>query len=463
MKILLITPLSSYTGTSWIPVGLGYIASMLKKNNHSVRLFDRFLRFYQLGSEESVNGEMKAEILSFKPDIIGFSTISPVIYDTVSSVQFIRSFYNGIIIAGGHHVTAVPGLTLDKIPGLDFVAAGEAEYTMLSIADGKNTDNISGLFSRNTVISSFKQSQIVELDSLPFPDYSIFNMAHYTRANASTINGFYLKSATIITSRGCANRCKFCSESLTYGRGIRFHSPDYVIENIEKLVLDYKVNGIYFLDNDFLSSRAHAESICLKIIEKNLHKKIKWAIQACTTRINDEVLSILSRAGCVKIEFGMESINDKYLKSINKNASASSNENAIKLCKKHGIKNHTYFMTGFENEVISDLDNFIFWIKKFKPHTFSLHPLKIYPGTPFYEKLDIKFFEKNPWTRDSIENYFKSELLSSIDKEDKNKWYSQTYKPFHARYQKRAILKVNSLYSLLKMVLLKFSKKLRLN
>ena len=93
MKILFITPLSSYTATRWIPVGLCYMASLLKKNNHKVKLFDRFLRFHQLGSQQSLDEEMKSEILNYKPDIIGFSTISSIIHDTVESVSLIRSFY----------------------------------------------------------------------------------------------------------------------------------------------------------------------------------------------------------------------------------------------------------------------------------------------------------------------------------------------------------------------------------
>src|SRR4030042_3198126 len=160
MKILLITPLARYAMTRWMPLGLSYIASILKKNNHTVKLYDRFLRAYILGDEDAVNLEMKSEILNFKPDIIGFSTVTPLIYDTLECVQYIREFYDGIIIAGGHHATAMPEHTLKKIPGIDFVAAGEGEYTMLSLADGKAPCSIPGLFPRDTDNSSFRFAQI---------------------------------------------------------------------------------------------------------------------------------------------------------------------------------------------------------------------------------------------------------------------------------------------------------------
>ena len=458
MKILLITPLAKYTATRWMPLGLSYVASILKKNNHAVKLYDRFLRAHILGSEEVVNFEMKSEILSFKPDIIGFSTVSPLIYDTLECVQYIREFYDGIIIAGGHHATAMPEHTLKKIPGIDFIAAGEGEYTILSLADGKDPCSIPGLFTRNTDNSSFRLARIKNLDELPQPDYKIFDMNYYSKVNSYTIKGFYLRTASVLSSRGCMNNCKFCTESLTYGKGFRFHSSDYVIENIERLVVDYRIEGVYFNDNNFTSSHTHAEDICKKIISRNLHKKIKWAIQADTKTVNNEILQLLAQAGCVKIEFGMESIKDSDLKSMNKNTTVDLNEKALSLCRKNGIKAHSYFMTGFKGENISDLNNTLSWIKKLKPHTFSLNLLSIYPGTSLYESSGNNFFEKNTWTRNNIENYFEEDKFSKITKEERSLWYLKIFKPFYSKYFRKAILQANSPLAIFKMAYKKLFK-----
>jgi len=87
VKILLVTPFSKYNSVRWTPLGMSYIASLLIKNKHTVKLYDRFLKGYLLDNKDSVDKDMKSEILRFKPDIIGFSTISPVIYDTVECVK----------------------------------------------------------------------------------------------------------------------------------------------------------------------------------------------------------------------------------------------------------------------------------------------------------------------------------------------------------------------------------------
>ena len=452
MKILLITPYALYTKLRWLPMGMCYMSSLLKKNNHEVRIYDRFLKGHRLGGKEAADRDMKSEILEFKPDIIGFSTISSLIHDTVTCVKYIRNFFDGTVIAGGHHATAMPEETLKKIPGLDYIAVGEAEYTMLSIAEGKDPSNIPGLFFRNSNNSSFLGAHIRNLDDLPFPDYKIFDMDYYTEANHNTIKSYYLRSACVLSSRGCPNNCKFCSESLTFGKGVRFHSTDYVIENIERLVSDYNVEGIYFHDNNFLASFSHAENICRKLIKRGLSKKVKWEMQTGTPTINDDILPLLSKAGCTQIELGIESIKDSDLENMNKNASTIMNKKAMDLCNKHGIKVHTNFIIGFEGENLSDLNNILKWIKRFKPHTFSFHKIQVYPGTELYEVAGDKFFERNEWTKENIEEYFENKIFNSIDQEERSKWFLEVYKPFSTRYGRMATLKVNSLKSIIKIL-----------
>ncbi len=452
MKILLITPLSMYHGIRWLPMGLGYISSLLKKNGHQVMLYDRYLKGYMLGSKESVNKNMRAHILEFGPDIIGFTTMSPIIHDTVECVKYVRAFFDGTIIAGGHHATAMPEQCLDKMPGLDHAAAGEAEYTLLSLAQGKDPSRIPGLFSRGFDNSDFIHAHIKDLDDLPFPDYGIFDMDYYTRASTGTIKSFYLRTACVLASRGCPNNCKFCSESLSFDKGVSYHSPDYVIENIERLVSDYDVNGIYFHDNNFLSSHQHVENICKKLIKSGLNKKIKWEMQTGTTSVDDDILQLLVQAGCIKIEFGIESIKDSDLRSMRKNASADKNIKAMELCHRNGIKVHTNFMTGFKGESLSDLENTLEWIKINSPHTFSFHSIYVYPGTELYKTSGGRFFENNEWTEENVNKYFQSIKFDNIEQEERKKWFLKVYRPFAIRNNRKAILGANSLKDIIRMV-----------
>ena len=119
----------------------------------------------------------------------------------------------------------------------------------------------------------------------------------------------------------------------------------------------------------------------------------------------------MREAGCVKIEFGIESTNNNFLNSINKNATTELNERAMLLCRQNGIKVHSFFMTGFKGENISDLNEIINWIKKYRPHTFSHALMQVHPGTQLYKESGENFFEKNNWTCENIERFYKHVTL----------------------------------------------------
>lgn len=453
MKILIVTPSQPRTLARWIPVGIAYLNSSLMSSGHDVRVYDRHRKDFIFQNKEQLEADFKSEILSFKPDIIGFSTVSPLIYDTLESVEFIRAFYNGIVIAGGHHATAMPMETLKKIPGIDYVIAGEGELSLTALANGQTPETISGVFTRSTDTNKFINAQIADLDSLPFPDYRVFDMKFYTESNIHTIRSHYLRTAEVLSSRGCNNNCSFCSETLTYGRGVRFHSSDYVIECIERLLKNYDINAIYFHDNDFLISPKHAEEICQKLISKGLNKKIKWAVQSGTDKVNDDILKLMSKAGCIGIEFGMESIKESDLVKVNKNRLVNLNEKAITLCHKYGISVHSYFITGFVGETIEDLNALLKWIKKYQPQSFLLSPLKIHPGTQLYKDKGNSYYENNDWTRDKIHYYYNTNSQNDISEENFNTWKKDVLIPFSTKHHRKWIIRNNTPLSILKLIM----------
>jgi len=235
------------------------------------------------------------------------------------------------------------------------------------------------------------------LDQLPFPALDLLDMAFYTKPSLNSIRGHYLSVAPLLTSRGCTNQCDFCTESLTYGRGVRFHSPEYVLEWMKKVWVDYKVEGIYFYDNNFLVSEERAQEICEKILSTGVNKKVKWAIQARVNHIHSEILKLLKKAGCILIELGVESVLQSHLDRVRKGTTVSINEKAVALCQKEGLHVHAFMMTGFEGETLPDLEKGLHWLKQIKPDSFSWFPLGIHPGTLLYQKKGDGFFEKNEW------------------------------------------------------------------
>jgi radical SAM superfamily enzyme YgiQ (UPF0313 family) len=213
---------------------------------------------------------------------------------------------------------------------------------------------------------------------------------------------------------------------------------------------DYEINAVYFHDNDFLISKKHAADFCNLFISKGLNRKIRWAFQTGTDKVDNDMFRLAFEAGCTTIEFGMESIREEDLVYVNKNRSVAQNVKAIEMCRKHGISSHAYFITGLENETLNDLNSLIEWININKPDTFTLSPLQIHPGTGLYETAGIRFFEDNDWTRKNILNYYSNCSQNDISPDSFSKWKKGVFTPFKRKYHHRQQLKDNRLIDLFK-------------
>jgi radical SAM superfamily enzyme YgiQ (UPF0313 family) len=456
MRILLVSPCEPKPArreAAWIPLGLPFIAASLRVRGHEVALLDRYAEMAgDYPDIRRADVSMLNSVRDFRPDIVGFSTVSPLIYDTVNCVKLIRDFFKGIIIAGGYNATAMPADTLEKIPGLDGLLAGEGEEALCSLAGGEDHANIQGMWWREVSkihAPALPFARVAELDRLPLPAYDLLDMMMYTRRSVIPVRGHYLSSVSLLTSRGCRFRCRFCSESLTFGGGVRFHSPEYVLEWIRFLVHNYPhIDGLYLHDNDFLADPARAAAICEKLISAGLHRRLSWAIQSRADHLKQFPLDLLKRAGCSLVELGVEGCSDALLAKMNKGIKVDSNEKAVAACHAAGLAVHAYMLTRTEDETIQDLTERLQWLKKVKADTFSWHPLKIYPGTALYRDHGEAFFEHNEWTQENVERYYGTDQLSTIDPKERKRWMDEHYRPYARLSWRLNILRRNGLRGL---------------
>lgn len=449
MKILLIYPYASFKimpPSTWMPLSLSYLAAPLKQAGHQVRIMDRYAAQFRLGHDKSViNTAMLDAIREFQPDLIALNSISPLVFDLVECAVLIRQVFKGPLLAGGHHVTALPQATLEKIPELDAVICGEGENAFLHYVEGKDAAEIPGLWYRhNGQIMGSPPVQIKELDKLPFPDFTGLDLSYYLNRSVDTIRHHYVSSVSLLTSRGCVKKCEFCSESLTYGKGVRFHSPEYVVELAAKVRQDLGIEGIYFHDNDFLINRSRAEAICDLMIERGLQRRLVWGIQARAEHIEPGLVNRLKQAGCVIIEVGIESSSQAVLDAFDKGSTVEVNERAIKICRDVGMGIHSYMLTGVEGETLDDLEQRLAWLKKVQPNSFSWSGLEIHPGSRLCERLRPGVFEQIPWTREAVLDYYYRQNLSALGFDERDIWLKKHYEPYQSLMRRYNIIRVNS-------------------
>ncbi len=438
MRVLLIYPDSGRSTTLWMPLGLAFIAAELRLHGHAAAIFDPVARQARAGhAAAQVNGEMLACIRSFKPDLIGLGTLTPAIYDTVDRVSLIRAHYGGLLVAGGYHATALPELTLRRMPGLDGVVTGEGELALRRIANGEPPAGIPGVWWRDggTIRAPRAPAEQIEnLDALGLPALDLMDMEYYSQRTNGVIRGHNLRAATLVTSRGCCRRCRFCAESVTYGHGVRFHGAPYTLDWIGRVVRDQALDGIHFHDNDFLADEARARAICEGLIQAGLHRRVKWSIQARAERIHPAIAKLLKSAGCCLVEIGIEAGTQPELDRLAKGATVEMNTLAVKLCRRSGLDVHAYMLAGMEDETAADLERRLAWVRRAKPTSFQWSAVALFPGTALYRDRGEDFFARSEWTETAIDEYYSGQNLSRLPLEKRRAWMARHFAPYWRRH-----------------------------
>ena len=148
---------------------------------------------------------------------------------------------------------------------------------------------------------------IPDLDSLPLPARHLRRPVRLRPADNADLH------ADIFTSRGCPGRCAYCAGGL-FGKKFRFRSADSVVDEMISIHRDYGTRHFYFVDDAMTMDRDRARRICERLIGEQ--HGFTWHMMTRIDAVDEELLELAARAGCVQIEFGVESGNPETLKRI---------------------------------------------------------------------------------------------------------------------------------------------------
>jgi len=183
----------------------------------------------------------------------------------------------------------------------------------------------------------------------------------------------------IITSRGCPFPCVFCMRAS--GKTQRVRSPENVVSEIEHVIKVEKPEKFMFSDETFTLNKNHVNRICDLLIEKKLHKEIKWGSTTRVDVISFELLDKMKSAGCYEIQFGVESGNEQVLRAIRKNIHMDQASKAINLAKRVGLHTEAAFILGHPNETFDTAYDTINFAAQLNPDILQLGIMVPYPGT----------------------------------------------------------------------------------
>ena len=228
---------------------------------------------------------------------------------------------------------------------------------------------------------------IKDLDTLPIPDRDLIpNDVYYPSPIFS--RGYKGKEySTIITSRGCHEKCTFCA-SRAFWKRIRTRSPENIVEEIKLLKSKYGVKHIDFLDDTLTVSRKRVREVCTRILDEEI--EIIWTCYSRVDVIDPELAKLMKRAGCFGIQFGIESGNEEILKRIKKNATKNQVRYAVKCVKDEGIKVMGDFMIGLPGDSNKTIMETYKFAKELKLNLVLFSITLPLPGTGIFEEVSCE-------------------------------------------------------------------------
>jgi radical SAM superfamily enzyme YgiQ (UPF0313 family) len=319
-----------------------------------------------------------------------------------------------VTVVGGVHPT-VATEEANSDPNIDVVVVGEGEKAFLRTVEGK---------SKKGIISG---EPSMNLDEIPIPARHLVNMNWYMR-RGGIVFPEWLRATSVITSRGCPNSCHFCinSKSAMFGRKVRYHSAEYVKNEVEELVSRYRTEGIFFVDDNFVLNRERLLEICSGIKRLDL----KWTCLSRVDTLNRQVLDAMKDSGCVTVGFGVESGSQKVLDALNKNAKVENTIKAFDLCHDVGVKTWATIIIGSPREQRQDIEMTEKLLQRIKPDYLEVFYLTPYRGTVLYDQAAEEGWvmsENTTWLNDQpqVEIHFTREELVEIRKTLLNKHFSK--------------------------------------
>lgn len=378
------SPSIGHSGVLYYPLWLIYAGAVAEKNGFEVVFIDAPAG--RLTQEQTLE-QVSARACDAK--LFVFDTSTPSIYSDAAFAGAVKSRYpDAFTLLVGTHPSATVEETMAISDLIDGVARREYDYIVRDLAialrDGRALSGVLGLSYRENgqVVHNPDAPHITDLDEIP---YAAEFIKRHLCVTDYVFPAAAFPSIQLFTGRGCPARCNFCVYPQTlHGHQYRLRSPENVIGEIEYILANFpEVKEIVFEDDTFTINKKRVTEICNRIMEKGIHKKIRWL---CNARVNldYETMVLMKKAGCHLIIPGIESVDQQILNNIKKGTTVEQIERYIQNARKAGLMIHACYMVGNEGETRQTMEATLKAAMRFKTDTAQFFPLIPYPGTGAY-------------------------------------------------------------------------------
>lgn len=402
-------------GIAYVNQAILYLSPMLKKYGHKTGLIDFT---FGLSKEEAFQ-----IIKDFSPDIICFSCLSNEFKGAMEFAAEIKKKYNIPLICGGNHVTVAPE-DFEKYECLEGICISEGEYALVELVNkmckGEEYRNTPGFWFRENgkIIRNGIATLVTDLDTLPFPDYDIFNIQKYLLAKDNQLD--------IKCGRGCPFMCSYCSNSamqrINKTKYCRKESVKKAVSKMKWLKKKYNVKTFFMMDEIFGLNLDWLRKFS-KAYPKEVSVPFETDMRA--DLCDEEVMKLLKKSMCEKVNIAIESGDEKLRNELlKKNVSNTQIIKAFRLAKEQKIITQSFNMVGLPFETKDQIEKTVNINRMVKPDCIQVSIYSPYKGTELYE-----FCVKNNLIKsEDYGSYYTSTYLKNPNLTDKEiiklrKWF----------------------------------------
>jgi radical SAM superfamily enzyme YgiQ (UPF0313 family) len=292
----------------------------------------------------------------------------------------------------GLHPSALPEATLMS-NDVDFICQGEGFHTLPRLIDtlkvNSDTFTIPGLWYKKDgrPVSNPPAPLIEDLDKLPMPAWDLLPIQKYRAHNWHCFDNIHARQpyAVIYTSLGCPFRCSFCCINALFGKsGIRYRSPERVIEEIDYLVRNCQVRNIKILDEMFALNEKHVTRFCDLIIERGYDLNM-WAYARVNT-VSSNMLSKMKQAGINWVAYGFESGSQRVLKGVSKDFNPDAVWKVVEMTYNAGLYICANFIFGLPDDDLDSMQATLDMALGINGEWANLYCTMAYPGSRLYQQ-----------------------------------------------------------------------------
>lgn len=341
---------------------------------------------------------LEKRIESFHPDLVassGFATCN--VYVTARTLELAKKLKPDVVtVTGGQHFTALAQECLGAYPEIDVIVRGEGEETLVelvrAVSEKAGFSGIQGVSFRHgeKILHNPPRPLIENLDDLPFPGYR-FVEEYADRYHFTMMAGSKAKYGMVEASRGCPNRCTFCSQWKHWQGAWRHKSVKRVVEEMEFLYNNYGSKLLWLTDDNFgLGQRM--ENLCDELSGRDFSKNMTCFMQVRCDDItrNPRIVEKMSKAGINWLLLGVESHSKNTLDRFHKGTKPDDAREAVKLLKQNGIFSQATCIVGERADSAKSISDLRHFVNDIDPDLAIFMVLTPFPGTELYEEAKSK-------------------------------------------------------------------------